>query len=114
LSFFLPPGLQAVGIPTFPISLLSPSTEELTLAFFLPPCLQAVDLPYFLLLFLSFFFTIPKYRRTHIGFLPFPSFRLLASHSLFHFFSQYRLLVLNRKYIHLKLIIAFLLHFIAF
>ena len=46
-------------------------------------------------------------------FLPL-SFGLLASHSLFHFLSQYRLLVLNRKYIHLKLIIAFLLHFIAF
>ena len=74
-----PPLLQAIGLPTFPFSLLSPSTDGLTLSFSVPL-----------------------------------SFGLLASHSLFHFLSQYRLLVLNRKYIHLKLIIAFLLHFIAF
>lgn len=67
-----PPTLQAVGIPTFPISLLSPSTEELTLSFFLSPSLQAVELPYFLLLYSSFFFTFSMYCQARIGFLSFP------------------------------------------
>ena len=78
-------------------------------------CLSSSPLAFRLLVFLlSLSLYFPQVRQVYIGFLPFPSFRLLASHSLFHFLSQYRLLVLNRKYIHLKLIITFLLHFIAF
>ena len=91
-----PPTLQAVGIPTFPISLLSPSTEELTLSFFLSPSLQAVELPYFLLLYPSFFFTFSTYRQARISFFLSPSLQavelpyfLLLYSSFFFTFSMY-------------------------
>ena len=41
-----PPLLQAIGLPTFPFSLLSPSTDGLTLSFSAPPLLQAIGLPH--------------------------------------------------------------------
>ena len=40
-----PPLLQAIGLPTFPFSLLSPSSVGLTLSFSVPPLLQAIGFP---------------------------------------------------------------------
>ena len=77
-----PPTLQAVGIPTFPISLLSPSTEELTLSFFLSPSLQAVGLPTFPFSLLS-----PSTDGFTLSFsVPLP-FGLLDYHTLLNSFS---------------------------
>ena len=46
LSFSVPPLLQAIGLPTFPFSLLSPSTDGFTLSFSAPPLLRAIGLPH--------------------------------------------------------------------
>ena len=46
IIFLHPPLLQAVGLPTFPFSLLSPSADGFTLSFSVPPPLRAIGLPH--------------------------------------------------------------------
>ena len=47
IVFLRLPLLQAIGLPTSPFSLLSPSTDGLTLSFSAPPLLQAIGFHHF-------------------------------------------------------------------
>ena len=44
IVFLRPPLLRAIGLPTSPFSLLSPSTDGFTLSFSVPPPLRAIGL----------------------------------------------------------------------
>ena len=46
IVFLRLPLLQAIGLPTSPFSLLSPSTDGFTLSFSVPPPLRAIGLPH--------------------------------------------------------------------